>query len=477
MQRFRQKESSPPTQVSFAAPAVAPVHVKPVRLRRQRRKMNRAQRTLLGVFAGLPFGLAVLAYVSVVGYAQANSLSQEEDLAAIRRAGVGTDIESIRPKPIPDAENAAPIYRQAIAYAAEPANRPLINYIDRASSNHPDLFSDLQVRAAYPALAKEYALIEQAADHPGCDWDRRWADGPRLMFPEYSELKRFVRMLCFKAKFQAEAGDPEGALTSLARAKRISDHAGADPVLIAKLVQVACESIVLSSLESVAQTPTFGPAQLRKAADLVRGFGDLPDIRTSMGGEIIFMRLGLREIHTVGDVATIWESPSENRPIWAPIPVPESVKSAIAARYLSNMRPYIEQMPKDPNDWEGFVRASTAADSRIASDTSAFGWMAGIFVPVFSGTGTAIGRLQTSRRLALTTLALLEQRTKGQSPQIPPGEESIDPFSKRPFQLKKTDFGYDLWSVGPDRVDSGGRPAGGDYLSNNDDQTVEIVGP
>lgn len=466
MLRFRDPDdhqnhvAQPPLSGRFKVPGSPRPAVtqaeRPERRTRKRRKLNRAQKWLFaacfGPIIAAVVGSLLQAYVVTAGIAG----HRDAELAAIQRAGVAVDPQEFIPPPVADGQNAAPLYREATTLRKTPGYSFASSLFPSYQEEHPGFAQDLALRACYPYLEREYSLIERAADRPYCNWNRNWNEGWSMLLPEYADTKSFIRMLCFKAKMQAEAGDMSGAIKSIERARRISDHIGQEPLYIASLVQMDCEALLLRQLAEFAQNPSISPEGLRQAEKFVADLGPLPDAKRSASGDIYGFRTTFQRVRSLQDIATVLGQARPDAPAITNIPIPGVLKDALEAKYLEHNRYFLESLPKDPNNWKQVVNAQEVASRKIILDTSLISMYATIFEGRTAELGQALGDLQTTRRLTQTTLALLRQHAEGHPLRLPRNESSIDPRTGNPFHFEKTADGFRIWGVGRDGVDNHG---------------------
>lgn len=136
------------------------------------------------------------------------------------------------------------------------------------------------------AASVQLPLAQKAASRPYCDFKRNWSLGYRLIFSEYSDMHRLVRLLALHALVLNQQGKPLQALDQIAIGAHVAQHVGQDDVVISRLVQIALENIVHNIWVRVVQSHTLNPTVLRKAAEVNRAFGPLPDMASSLRGEV-----------------------------------------------------------------------------------------------------------------------------------------------------------------------------------------------
>ena len=100
-----------------------------------------------------------------------------------------------------------------------------------------------------------------ASHRPRLDFDRDWALGPALLFPEYAEFKGVAKRLCAAALV---GRDPE---PDLAAAIRLAGLVAQEPKLLAQFVAIAMVRIVrrVAAQKGVAVSLDWRPSLLRAA--------------------------------------------------------------------------------------------------------------------------------------------------------------------------------------------------------------------
>jgi hypothetical protein len=425
--------------------------------------VTRAKKIALGVVVGLPLVCCLGGYLTIQGMVRRAMNSMPADLAELRRQGFPTEPADLDPAtPIPLNQNAAPLYLQATKLLAEgkPADR-LADQVGKGMSAKATAKQRQEAEAAFAKLGDVVALAERAADRPVCHFSRDWRQGAHLIFPEYASIKGLAKLLAYKAERQSEAGDWRGALVSIRRSQKISQHVGNDPTLIGLLVQIACESISMSSFRHVIDRHDGSAAFLAEARKVHAGFGPLADFRRAMGGEFVMVRATIQGLSSVRDVQFLQsgeggDSGMKGSPLDKML-VP--MKGAFEAKYIHEYRQLVPDLPRDPEKWQQAQEATERSEKRVSGDQSLFGVMNQIFFPVFSQASQSAGRMQAERRLTEVSLRLLQARLNGPLPRALPADPKVseDPFGTGLLRYVRNGRGFTVYSVGPDGTDDGGK--------------------
>jgi hypothetical protein len=432
--------------------------------------MNRAQKVAVGVIVAVPVVCCLGGILTLRNGIASASGTLEPDLQALRKRGFPTEpADLVAKKPISSADNGAPIYTQ-VSQAFYPrsndefseqttADGALMKILIQGSSSRAKPADRVKGREAFQKLSKYVTLAEQAADRPGCDFKRDWSKGFYLEFPEFRAMKDLARLLAYKAELQSKAGDWQGSLRSVARAQRIAQHAGTDGTLIGMLVQVANETIALSAFRRIVDTHDRNPAFLTAADKTLKGFGSLPDIRRTMGSELVLGRMAIQGISSLRDISKM--SGNENGSASSGLEgMPLGMlRGAFEARLVREYARLEPNLPRDPEEWAQSKKALVDMNDRVESDKSPMGIMNQIMMPIGSQAADAVGKLQAERRLTATALYLLQARLNGPLPKSLPADPKIsgDPFGTGALHYLPAGGGFTLYSNGPDRKDSGGK--------------------
>lgn len=126
---------------------------------------------------------------------------------------------------------------------------------------------DPAMLAALAELQLTIDTIARGAALPGCDFGPDWSQGPAMLLPELTLLRRSTRLLDADARRLASLGRADDAADRIVAILRLADHAGQNTPLIGHLVAVAIASLGCASAEALAQTGQLsGPARDRLLA-------------------------------------------------------------------------------------------------------------------------------------------------------------------------------------------------------------------
>jgi hypothetical protein len=192
--------------------------------------------------------------------------------------------------PVTDAQNAAPLYRQIHA-RWESRSKELQSNATRVALQavYDQDAADLSAaRKTLDGVADELRLASQAAQLPGVDYKRKWADGPFVILPEFKTYKDIVKRLSERSLLNAREGKLREALEDLRTASMVARHASSEPVLIAGLVHIACESIALNAARRIATLRAEDAQALRDLRACIGEFPAKPGSEHYLKGEVFF---------------------------------------------------------------------------------------------------------------------------------------------------------------------------------------------
>jgi hypothetical protein len=369
--------------------------------------------------------------------------------------------------PVTDAQNAAPLYRQIHA-RWESRSKELQSNATRVALQavYDQDAADLSAaRKTLDGVADELRLASQAAQLPGVDYKRKWADGPFVILPEFKTYKDIVKRLSERSLLNAREGKLREALEDLRTASMVARHASSEPVLIAGLVHIACESIALNAARRIATLRAEDAQALRDLRACIGEFPAKPGIEHYLKGEVFFgywTSLHLYEFVRRSRAELDYDMFSEPVPMIAltpPLFERDLVQKAHAATVL---RYWLEAFTVGRSvDWEPRevgkrldVMARQCELSLRPRDQALK-----VLFPVFAGLGEALLKNDADR---LTSMAmadvLLFRNRHGRLPKdlAEAGVSALDPFDGKPLKYRTTSTGFRIYSSGGNGKDDGG---------------------
>ncbi|MCY2924566.1 MAG: hypothetical protein NT031_03870 [Planctomycetota bacterium] len=231
--------------------------------------------TLVCTAAGTWFGWGY------VGQSRLNKL-----LAEIRSRGEPVEWKDFAEAPVPDGQNAVPLYQKASDMLSDPKGKytqadvvdfsEMIRYLttDKAFRRQ----HGREVEAILDFSRDSLALLRQAADRPGADFKMDFhgsALGVKL--PPVANMTDLADAGVLAALRAHEAGRDAQALQSLRDTMALGRCLGRSPLLILQMVSMACYRDVFPAVEQCAPDFRIGPEPGASAAmvrELIRELSD-----------------------------------------------------------------------------------------------------------------------------------------------------------------------------------------------------------
>ena len=255
----------------------------------------------LGIGIGALLVLIILASL-IINVIFGRELRQT--MAKLKAEGRALTVAEIQPAPVPDDQNAAPLFKKARKLMGdrvypynkpEPKAAPAIKELsDLISTNYPALDTStwptvhreaLPRLIQAPEMAKLFAVLREASQKPGYNSNLKYEDGPGMLLPHLGIIRKMVRFLNIKAELAAQNGNTEEAWATILEGLKLADLLKQEPVLITQLVRIACDKIMIDCLERMADKTDIPADQARDLiAELAQHTDSAPWIQ-AMDGE------------------------------------------------------------------------------------------------------------------------------------------------------------------------------------------------
>jgi hypothetical protein len=395
---------------------------------------------VIGAFLGACVGLAgILFYTSGKGIPQ--------DIAAIHAMGIPTTDKELSALAPQTGEDAGPIYK---------------TYIDQSRVPNPKRSAALETLnpgfQSYSLAQRENAAnIMRPFLKPIVEGSKmpRWvfSRDSVMNISDQAELDRHKvqeggRLLSHIAMADYETGDRQDAMTELRQVEQMSQQVGQNPGLINAAEARFLDEDVHRVLFKIVKDRPGDPIALADSLDFLKLVPPPPEIRAALGSYFVDQV----------DFYNLLEKPNEDgdKP---PLSIREWFHDEVYRRQkVLDIHPYREAFSKLQNtDWS----ASSARQVflEIANRYRKSPFYSGMPAELASFTDMW-PRWIADRRLAVACLRLLQIKAEtGALPATLPdfGENSIDPFSGKPFIYKPSGKSFTIYSIGADRMDDGGR--------------------
>lgn len=222
----------------------------------------------------------------------------QAEIDAIRARGEPLLAKDFIPSPIPDEQNAAELYKRAVAC------NPLLN------KEHPDRFSDADMDRLASMISvaildqqfrqehredlarileissESFALARQARYVEGVDWKLDYSSGIfRAQLPRLGGQRDLAKLLCTAALVAHERGDHAAAVENLRDCLAIAAAVDATHTLVDHLFNISIRNLTAETIEKIAPTLQVGLDEREARPERVKMLiDDLLDERTMREG-------------------------------------------------------------------------------------------------------------------------------------------------------------------------------------------------
>lgn len=396
-----------------------------------------------------------------------------------RRVGIPltlSEFNTAYPAP-PEAENAWPLYREAIEIAhpgALDASRSPDSPLPRTRID--DLLSngrswrrgqfeanlDEDSRTQLRNLGPMFERLREASHRPRLYLAKDWTAGVMVELPEVTEFSRLARLAILDASAAAVEGDLDRFVDRLEIVSGMARHLGRAPFPAGPIMAFNFGSSVADAVQQHVSTGRIGGASLGRLQALVSRLNQDLDPRPGIRA---YTWMLVASLNVLSSREKIREHDVENRFAMRNVPKPE-VQYETEQRILADVAAILGRWPEDREDTLGMRSAlgDEDLDIRMALlDFSPYFRTGPRNEPVTEG---AFSRMLESyenflarKRLCLCLLEILGNQSRtGRFPSALPdlGAKKIDPFSGAPFVYRLRADGFTLYSLGVNRTDDGG---------------------
>ena len=374
-----------------------------------------------------------------------------EALRAGDRAKAKEALEDLRlafaPTPVPDAENAALLYRKAFDLYPDGPTEEEAELLGRLAAGQPLTAAERAVLEKVLEKNREaLALLHKAAAFPRCDFGVDYAQGFAAELPHISGMIRTAKLLEIEALLSTGPAAAEAARASM----RLAEAVAEEPILISQLVRGLCGDMARESWQQAFQGD-LAPETLRGLLESLSPEGYREGYEKSL---IFELYAGAKLVLEGGDFSAFGPEAAKLRPAAVPLTVEDLAYYAQTMTEYSSLagRPYYEIRDRlaalkaervDGAPWYAeLTRLAMPAFDRAAQKQA----------QAEAGVGT--GRIAAALRLYRDAHGSYPQSTEALRAILP--DLPVDPFTGRPFLYRREGDGFVVWSVGSDGLDSGG---------------------
>ncbi|MBW3636989.1 MAG: hypothetical protein KY445_11110 [Armatimonadetes bacterium] len=414
----------------------------------------------------LGWTLAVL-FVAHSGLNIYASVLLNRELAAIREKGEPLQFAEMAPPAVPDAQNAALLYKQAADSLRFTSEEKFVFL------RPPQNLTPQQIQIIGVALLKNQGslnLTRRAAAMPQCRFPLNYGtDNPLvLLFPHYGDLRDLARLLAAQAIVEAKNGDRVGALRDVRAMWGISRHLSNDPIMVGFLVAQLIDTDANQALAQVLRSVPLTRLQAREFPISLPAENWNRAFHHSLLGErtfILFIFERLRQITITKHDLTLLGSDTTPSDLWISYPLLLLWRPMLKLDEVQSLRllkqqldaASIQQLPR-------YLKATHSIEKTLAN-TPRYAMMTRILLPSPRRVRKHRVFAEVKTRQREIALALAVYRSaKGQYPRKMKELNSLwgkplplDPYSQKPFIYHSDGKSFMLYSVGVNGIDNGGK--------------------
>ncbi|HEX7900707.1 MAG TPA: hypothetical protein VF950_23310 [Planctomycetota bacterium] len=341
------------------------------------------------------------------------------------------------PDPVPDAENAALLYKVAFARLEELSEEEA----DLLGKPLEELTAEERERRRGILAGRPEILdfLRRAAELPRSDFGVKYEDGFMAELPHIAPMILAAKLLRTETELGGNPADARAAI-------RLSEAVADEPIFVSQLVRGVCHGIAAEAMERAfdGEIPE----------DLLGALPSTNRLREGMERSLLGEIYAATKLMLDGDasaLAALAPGSLKLRSLDDPLAADELAHYGESLREISQLmgRPYwesrdrLKRLEAEPvPEWAQLTHLARPSIVRAAVQQA-----------------TAEARIGTSRAAA----ALRRYRdARGDYPQslesirdlLP--EPPIDPFTGRPYLYRREGAGFVIWSVGEDLLDGGG---------------------
>ena len=405
------------------------------------------------------------------------------ELRELKAQGKPLTLAQVAPPPVPDSQNAAPLYLRAAELtehvprnpsAGAPGGPPpgMEGYEQPATYDMYDP-NDVRQLAILSELIKQdheaFELIREASEKPTCRFDVEWEKGYEMRFPYLAKTWHLARVLAAAAEVATHEGDQAEALERLRMGFSLAGDVSEEPDIIAQLVAHGMDAIMLRAAEYVL---FYGPAPEQEARRLMQELGReeyieqyVTGIRTERAGALDFYnRLAKRPVEIA---AVILGGRDDTREAWEPLALwwayAKLLRPLLMWDELGYLRLIGEVEAMAPRPW----RQATGLYARFHSEIEQLPLAPVTRLLVSGSARLVIKRDQTIAHRSVLQGALglkVYRQRHGRHPESLAQLDRIgwqipqDIFSGNDLMYRRDGDRFVLYSIGPDLKDNDGHP-------------------
>ena len=435
-------------------------------------KTSRRARLLVStaILAGVVVLTAILSF-SIWRWRLRESINGK--IAAIRAEGLPVDWQDLMtwPAVVPDDENAAFIYTNAIAQRGTKSERNMPDVEDVLQFRQPiSAALRMQFEMAVETNSVALTIINQVTNALESRYPVNFLDGPNAALPHLEGLKDLAKILACDAILKADGSNAPASSDDVQSILKLSQSLDNDPSVISQLTSGAILTIGCQTIQAVLCRMPLQDAQLSGLAPRVSAIESTNRMLIGLIGDRAlyneFLRLMQDDPKKMVDQADESSSgddqselPSNPGVGWKLIGFFERDRNF----FLDGMATNIFLIRQGP---PGSL-ALAAVDDQLSRDArKSLDIFSAMLLPVTAGIARRDASIRAELRDTVAAIAIERWRSAhgGALPEslndlVPAFLPAIpaDPFDGKPLRYRKLKTGYCVYSVGPNQRDDGGR--------------------
>ena len=422
-------------------------------------------------------GLLVL--LSFIIWRTSISWQVHSRLAALRQAGYPTTQQELEDKyyaPVDPASNTAFFFNAAFAklkLTNSPGEKVFEKFVG-TTSNLTAPFSPADTSNTIKLLADNRAaldLLHQTPPGTVCRYPVDFSMGIAMPLPHLSQIKLAAQLLSLEAVWDSSNDRTIEAGDDLDAAFRVTDSLKNEPLLISQLVRFSCSSLIGSSLQRILSRQALSDSQLSHLADEFQREENPFAIERALAGEtctgIMLFETGPAGVAVPGDSSNSGDERSNAGQTKSKLGWESLNLIGFTTRdlnfFLTTMSQYLAATKVPfPRKLDA---TKLAEDEFLTNYPGHFYIFSGLLIPALGKSATKEAVVLANLRNAETALAIERYRLVHQN-QLPEKlsdlvpaflpEVPSDPFNGKLLRYQKLSTGYEVYSVGPNRVDDHG---------------------
>lgn len=326
--------------------------------------------------------------------------------------------------------------------------------------------------------------IRSALQYPRFHFPLEFARGSQMPLPHLYHIKQAVQDFRIIALCATERGDVPTALNALEEMTLASQVLAGESYIISQVLRMACHHFAQKGIERLLNHCQLTSAQLDQLARMLDQMNMQDEFRKTLITERVFMLDLFERPETV--LGSSGQEKDENSASSAsPLGgIYKTIGLAVVDRQLmlEAMSSAIAVADRDNADdrkqCEQILRDAGASAARIPKKV-----LTAVTLPIMAKAVVRFTSHEARRRLATIAVAL-ERFRLAHDGLLPDGLDELvpkflpqlpkDPFNDEPIQYKRLAVGYELYSVGENRVDDGGKERTKRALPGNYDETFFV---